>query len=40
MLRIARESDVSKLTPHGWREHCQAEVKRERQAALAHLAGS
>ncbi len=40
MLRIARETDVSKLTPHGWRDHFQAEVEQERQAALAHLAGS
>ena len=39
MLRIAREADVAKLTPHGWREHFQAEVEAERDAALAHFAG-
>lgn len=39
MLRIAHESDVAKLTPHGWREHFQAEVEAERDAALAHFAG-
>lgn len=37
MLRIAHETDVAKLTPHGWREHFQAEV--ERDAALAHFSG-
>ena len=39
MLRIVHESDVAKLTPHGWREHFQAEVEAERDAALAHFAG-
>ena len=32
MLRIARETDVAKLTPHGWRDHFQAEVEAERDA--------
>jgi hypothetical protein len=40
MLRIARESDVAKLTPHGWREHFQVEVEAERAAALALFAGA
>jgi len=40
MLRIARESDVAKLTPHGWREHFQAEVEEERRAALAYFVGA
>jgi len=40
MLRIGRESDAAKLTPHGWREHYQAQVEREQKAALALLAGS
>lgn len=40
MLRIARETDVGKLTPHGWREHFQAEVEAEHQAALARFAGA
>lgn len=39
MLRISRESDPAKLTPHGWKQHFKAEVERERQAALASLAG-
>lgn len=39
ILRIAHETDVAKLTPHGWREHFQAEVAAERDAALAHFAG-
>ncbi|MCP3920555.1 MAG: IS66 family transposase [bacterium] len=39
MLRIAHETDVAKLTPHGWREHFQAEVEAERDLALAHFAG-
>lgn len=39
MLRIAHETDVAKLTPHGWKEHFQAEVEAERDAALAYYAG-
>ena len=39
MLRINHESDVTKLTPHGWREHFQAEVEKERRAAIAHFVG-
>ena len=39
MLRIARETDVAKLTPHGWRKHFQVEVEAERNAALAQFAG-
>ena len=39
MLRIARESDVAKLTPHGWRGHFQAEVEAQREAALVHFTG-
>jgi len=40
LLRIARETDVAKLTPHGWREHFQSEVEQERQAAMAAFLGS
>ncbi len=40
LLRVARETDVAKLTPHGWREHFQAEVEEERQAALASFLGT
>lgn len=40
MLRISRETDPAKLTPHGWREHFQVEVEEERRAALAHFVGA
>ena len=39
-LRIARETDVAKLTPHGWREHFQDEVEKQRQAPMAAFRGS
>ena len=39
MLRIARESDVAKLTPHGWRENFRAEVEEEYRAATAYFLG-
>jgi transposase len=29
LLRIGRESDVTKLTPHGWKKHFAAEVESE-----------
>jgi len=38
MLRIAHETDVAKLTPHGWQEHFQPEVEADRDAALAYFA--
>jgi hypothetical protein len=40
LLRIGRESDVTKLTPHGWKQHFAAEVEAERQAAMAYIVGS
>ncbi len=40
LLRVARESDVSKLTPHGWKEHFAAEVEAERRAALDYFVGA
>ena len=40
LLRIARETDVAKLTPHGWREHFQSEVEEEKQAVMAAFLGS
>ena len=40
LLRIGRESDVAKLTPHGWKKHFAAEVEAERQAAIANFVGS
>ena len=39
LLRIGRETDVERLTPHGWREHFQAEVEAERQDALLAFLG-
>lgn len=39
MLRIAREPDPAKLTPHGWKEHFRDDVERERRIALASIAG-
>ena len=35
--RIAKESDVTKLTPHGWKEHFAAAVAGQRDALLAKL---
>jgi len=40
LLRIARETDVTKLTPHGWKQHFAAEVEAERQAAIARFVGA
>ena len=39
LLRITRESDVSKLTPHGWKQHFAEEVEAERKAAVAYFVG-
>ena len=35
LLRIATESDASKLTPHGWKKHFCATVAAERDRVLA-----
>lgn len=40
LLRVARESDVTKLTPHGWKQHFAADVEAERQAAMAYFVGN
>ena len=40
LLRIARESDVEKLTPHGWKQYFAADVEAERQAAVAYFVGT
>jgi transposase len=40
LLRIARESDVEKLTPHGWRKHFAEEVERERRDVIARFVGA
>ena len=39
LVRIGRESDVSKLTPHGWKEHFAEQVAAEHEAAVARLTG-
>jgi len=39
LQRVATESDVAKLTPHGWKEHFAAEVAERRQAVTAYFAG-
>ena len=36
-LRIGQESDVTKLTPHGWKEHFQPEVEKEQHAVLSRF---
>ena len=40
LLRVGREPDVAKLTPHGWKQHFAAEVEAERQAAMAYFVGA
>jgi transposase len=41
LVRIAHESDVTKLTPHGWKQHFEAEVREQREEVLSRiLAGS
>ena len=37
LLRIARETDVTKLTPHGWKKHFAGNVAAGREAAVARL---
>jgi hypothetical protein len=39
LLRISTESDVAKLTPHGWKQHFAAEVEERRKAVTAYFAG-
>lgn len=39
LLRIGREVDVTKLTPHGWREHFREEVEAKKQAVMARFLG-
>ncbi len=39
MLRIAKETDVTKLTPYGWKEYFEAEVEAERRVAVAAYVG-
>ena len=41
LVRIAHEPDVTKLTPHGWKEHFADKVRERREAVLGRiLAGS
>ena len=37
LVWISSETDVAKLTPHGWKQHYAAEVEREYQAAVSSL---
>ena len=37
LLRVARESDVQKLTPHGWKKHFAENVAADREVAVARL---
>ena len=39
LQRISTETDVAKLTPHGWQDHFGQQVKAEHDAAIARLAG-
>ncbi len=39
LLRIARETDVTKLTPHGWKEHFAEEVEADRMQAMGAYIG-
>lgn len=39
LLRLARCSDVSKLTPHGWKEHFAQQVERDRRDLIERLVG-
>ena len=39
MLRVSREEDVAKLTPHAWKEHFEAEVLARRDDVLQRILG-
>ena len=39
LLRISTETDVTKLTPSGWREHYADQVAQERDGAIDRLLG-
>jgi transposase len=39
MARISHETDVEKLTPHGWKQHYEAEVKDRRDEILHRILG-
>jgi transposase len=37
LLRIGTETDVTKLTPHGWKQHFQAQVEAHKNSILERL---
>ena len=37
LLRIARESDVTTLTPHGWKERWAEQVEQHRASILERM---
>lgn len=37
LIRIAFESDVAKLTPHGWKKHFEADVTARRDEVLRRI---
>ena len=40
LLRISTCTDAKMLTPHGWKQHFQAEVTERRHAILQHILGA
>ena len=39
IVRIAHESDIAKLTPHGWKQHFEHEVGARRDEILRRIIG-
>ena len=37
LLRISTCTDVKQLTPHGWKQHFEAEVAGRRQALIEQI---
>ena len=37
LVRIGHEPDVTKLTPHGWKQHFEAEVRERRESVLSRI---
>ena len=40
LLRISTCTDAKLLTPHGWKQHFEAEVTERRHAILQHILGA
>ena len=40
LTRLATETDVSRLTPHGWKQHHEAQAQRHEQELLARVAAT